>query len=87
MIFIKNILNLPTSIPCQKLDIFLELLQTCRRRYVREDFISINKVIPTIDTDVNKLIMEVKILRDKFGIKHFTEAMLALIRDVYNVYY
>ena len=69
------------------LHIFLELLQTCRRRYVREDFISINKVIPTIDTDVNKLIMEVKILRDKFGIKHFTEAMLALIRDVYNVYY
>ena len=31
--------------------------------------------------------LEVKILRDIFGIKYFTEAMLALIRDIYNVYY
>ena len=69
------------------LDIFLELLQTCRRRFVIEGVIDITKVMPTIDIDVNKLIMEVKILRDKFGIKYFTEAMLALIRDVYNVYY
>ncbi|WP_291651063.1 glycosyltransferase family 2 protein [Clostridium sp.] len=69
------------------LDIFLELLQTCRRRYVIEGVVGINKIMPTIDIDVNKLIMEVKILRDKFGIKYFTEAMLALIRDVYNVYY
>ncbi|WP_195262864.1 glycosyltransferase family 2 protein [Clostridium sp. 1001275B_160808_H3] len=69
------------------LDIFLELLQTCRRRYVIEGVTDISKVMPTIDIDVNKLIMEVKILRDIFGIKYFTEAMLALIRDVYNVSY
>ena len=69
------------------LDIFLELLQTCRRRYVIEGVTGINKVMPTIDIDVNKLIMEVKILRDIFGIKYFTEAMLALIKDIYNVYY
>ena len=69
------------------LDIFLELLQTCRRRYVIEGVTDINKIMPTIDIDVNKLIMEVKILRDIFGIKYFTEAMLALIRDIYNVYY
>ena len=69
------------------LDIFLELLQTCRRRYIIEGVTDINKVMPTIDIDVNKLIMEVKILRDIFGIKHFTEAILALIKDIYNVYY
>ena len=69
------------------LDIFLELLQTCRRRYVIEGVTDINKVMPTIDVNVNKLIMEVKILRDTFGIKYFTEAMLAVIKDVYNVYY
>lgn len=69
------------------LDMFLELLQTCRRRYFIEGVTDINKVMPTIDIDVNKLIMEVKILRDIFGIKYFTEAMLALIKDIYNVYY
>ena len=69
------------------LDIFLELLQTCRRRYFIEGVTDINKVMPTIDVDVNKLIMEVKSLRDIFGIKYFTEAMLALIKDIYNVYY
>lgn len=69
------------------LDIFLELLQTCRRRYVIEGVTDINKVMPTIDIDINKLIMEVKILRDIFGIKYFTEAMLALIKDIYNVSY
>lgn len=69
------------------LDIFLELLQTCRRRYFIEGVTDINKVMPTIDIDINKLIMEVKILRDIFGIKHFTEAMLVLIKDIYNVYY
>ena len=69
------------------LDIFLELLQTCRLRYFTEGVKDINRVMPTIDIDINKLIMEVKVLRDIFGIKYFTDAMLALIRDVYYVYY
>ena len=69
------------------LDMFLELLQTCRRRYFIDGVTDFNKVMPTIDIDINKLIVEVKILRDVFGIKHFTEAMLTLIKDIYNVYY
>lgn len=69
------------------LDIFLELLQTCRRRYFIEGVTDINRVMPTIDIDINKLIIEAKILRDIFGIKYITEAMLALIKDIYNVYY
>lgn len=69
------------------LDIFLELLQTCRRRFFVEGVTDIQKVMPTKDIDVSSLIIEVKILRDIFGIKYFTEAMLALIRDIYNVYY
>ncbi|MDU5106837.1 glycosyltransferase family 2 protein [Clostridium sp.] len=69
------------------LDVFLELLQTCRRRYFIEGVTDISRVMPTVDIDINKLIMEVNILRDVFGIKYFTEAMLALIKDIYNVYY
>lgn len=69
------------------LDIFLELLQTCRRRFLVDGVTDISKVMPTVDIDVNKLVMKIKTLRDVFGIKYFTEAMLALIRDIYKVYY
>ena len=68
------------------LDIFLELLQTCRRRAM-EGVTSISKAMPTMDIDVSKLIIDVKNLRDVYGIKHFTEAMLGLIKDVYYVSY
>lgn len=68
------------------LDIFLELLQTCRRRYFVDEVIDRSKVMPTINIDVNTTIIDIKILRDIFKIRYFTEAMLALIRDIYNVY-
>lgn len=65
------------------LEIFLELLQTCRRRFFTECVTNISNVMPVVDINVRKLINEVKILRDVFGIKYFTEAMLALIKDIY----
>lgn len=68
------------------LDIFLELLQTCRLRHFIQGITGINKVVPTVDINIYKLIMEVKVLKDKFGIKYFTEAMLTLVKDIYNVY-
>lgn len=85
---VKDINNmLPLKCFENILNIFLKLLQTCRQRFIGENIININKIIPPVlDMDLNKLIIEVKILRYVFGIRYFTEAMLTLIRDVYNVY-
>lgn len=82
---INNMISLSYFKPL--LDIFLELLQTCRRRFFDEGVKDVRQVMPNMDIDVKKIITEVKILRDVFGIKYFTEAMLALIREIYNVYY
>lgn len=82
-------INNMISVGCFKnlLDIFLELLQTCRRRFFVEGVTDINVVMPTIYVNASEMIRELKILRDVFGIKYFPNAMLALIRDIYNVYY
>ncbi|MBC2580168.1 glycosyltransferase family A protein [Clostridium sp. DJ247] len=82
---INNMISLSYFKPL--LDIFLELLQTCRRRFFDEGVKNMRQVMPNTDIDVEKITMEVIILRDVFGIKYFTEAMLALIREIYNVYY
>lgn len=81
---INNMMSLSYFRPL--LEIFLELLQTCRRRVFDKNVKDIRQVKPNREFDIKKVVTEVKILRDVFGIKYFTEAMLALIGDVYNVY-
>ena len=91
---------LPVTSFRRLLEIFLELIQTCRKRFFVEgvkdrlpvgmELVSLypeNVIANEANNYINleELIMELKYLRDKFEIKYFTEAMLALIRDIYRI--
>lgn len=78
---------LPVTSFRRLLEVLLELIQTCRRRFFVEGIKDKNSVMPTIFINVKELIIELNYLRNKFGIKYFTEAMLALIRDIYGINY
>lgn len=76
---------LPVTSFRRLLEIFLELIQTCRKRFFVEGVKDRYSIMPNIYINLEELIMELKYLRDEFGIKYFTEAMLALIRDIYRI--
>ncbi|MDU1004956.1 glycosyltransferase family 2 protein [Clostridium butyricum] len=66
------------------LNIFLELLQIRRKQFFKEDIYNNYSFIYANNIDVIKLIKEMYILQNSFGIKYFSQAMLGLINDVYN---
>lgn len=66
------------------LQIFIELLQTVRKRRFQSDEAGKFTIWPDTEINLNKIQRQAGVLRDKFGFPHFTDALLHLIKDVFQ---
>lgn len=67
------------------LEVFLQFLQFVRKHhYEIVDKNNFNK-IPNRDKKIEYVTKEALQLKDKFGLVYFSDALLALIRDIYNI--
>ncbi|MBS4022853.1 MAG: glycosyltransferase family 2 protein [Dethiobacter sp.] len=61
------------------LNIFLILLQTRRKNFINQNA----KIKPEVDIDFNKILSQIRELKEKYGCFHFTGTLLSLIKHFY----
>lgn len=67
------------------LELFLEFLQSIRKHHYQSGSSSNINKIPNRENKIAYITKEATMLREKFGLKYFSEALLALINDVNGI--
>lgn len=68
------------------LEIFLQLLQVVRKNNYEVSQNNIINKIPNREKKIEYVTREALMLKDKLGLEYFSNALLALINDVYNIH-
>lgn len=67
------------------LELFLKLLQAIKQHYYQSGLDNNNAAIPNKEKRIGYIAREALMLKEKFGLRHFSDALIALINDINSI--